>query len=129
MEQRCNNATATASVATGTFMTLPQPDRNQLNPKAPHPTIASPLTSTPDPDPPNAPRSSSVRNSDRLDQQVILGPLPADDLLNDRLGDIKVGEGNIRNSGLVAVSLEVVLFVYARHFDKEDVGVLRCGQV
>ena len=77
----------------------------------------------------NAPRPHLLRRSDRLDQELVLGFLPADDLSNDRLGDVEIEERDIRDSGLVAVFLEVVFCVYPGHFDKEDVGVLRRGQV
>lgn len=70
-----------------------------------------------------------VRSSDRVDQEIVLGLLPADDLPNDRLRDVEVEEGDIGNASLVAVFLEVILRVDPSHFDKEDVGVLRRGQV
>ena len=77
----------------------------------------------------NAPRSHLVRRSGRLDQEVVLGLLPADDLSDDRVGDVEIEERDVRDSGLVAVFLEVIFFVYPGHLDEEDVGVLGRGQV
>lgn len=77
----------------------------------------------------NAPRSHLVRRSGRLDQEVVLGLLPADDLSDDRVGDVEIEERDVRDSGLVAVFLEVIFFVYPGHLDEEYVGVLGRGQV
>jgi hypothetical protein len=109
---------------------IPQPPPTDVNLQDTRSTRRlTPNHSSPEITVANAPQSHLVRRSDRLDQEVVLGLLPADDLSNDRLGDVEIEERDVRDSGLVAVCLEVIFFVYPSHFDKEDVGVSRRGQV